>query len=107
MFYRSSYTPGGPSYTFQGTRRELDKYLAKTGTKVVGGGYGSYIVARPAQGCIYEYENENSSKPIRKIQPNKCFIRERYDKKNVTGKDYDRLVAELNTGTLNIRELVY
>ena len=46
MYYRSSYTPGGPSYTFQGTRRELDKHLAKTGTKVVGGMALKIVIAK-------------------------------------------------------------
>lgn len=105
MFYNYSYTPASQSFLFQGTQAELQKKIRDTGAIVLKGDRGSYLMAIPAQGTIYEYSSEDATEPTRSISPNKDMIRMRYDKTKVTEKDYQRLTDDLNKGNLKFDNL--
>ena len=105
MFYNYSYFPGSPAFPFQGNRTELERKLKETGAIVVGGSNGSYQLAIPPQGTIYEYPSEDAMEATRSIVPNKEMIRIRYGKTRVTENDYRKLVDELNKGKLQFDSL--
>lgn len=99
-FYRYMYFPAPPSQVFQGTQAQLAKKLKNSNLHVIGGGNGSYRLAGVSSGIIYEYPDENAATPTRSIIPSKDMLRLRYNKSNVTERDYDRLTTELNNGSI-------
>lgn len=102
MFYRYTYFPAPPSQPFQGTQAQLNKKLKATGLHILSGGNGSWRIGGYSSGLIHEYADEKATKPIRSITPDKVKIRTLYNKTNVTEKDFIRLTADLNSGTISI-----
>lgn len=98
MFYRYAYVPGSKPFLFQGTQAELQRKLQSTGAIVVSGGNGSYLLAIPSKGTIYEYTSEAANQPIRSICPNKDIVRRMYGKERVTENDYNQMTNDLNQG---------
>lgn len=105
MFYRYGYFPAPTPIQFQGNRDQLAKKLAQTGLQVVGGGNGTYVLGGTSSGVIYEFIDENSPSPIRKIVPSKDMMRVRYGKERITEKDYERLANDLNKGLIKFDNL--
>ena len=99
-FYRYTYFPAPPSQVFQGTQAQLAKKLKNSDLHVKSGRNGSYRLVVESSGTVYEYPDENSTDPIRSITPSKDMLRLRYNKSNVTEKDYERLTTDLNNGSI-------
>lgn len=105
MFYRYTYFPAPPSQLFQGTQAQLNKKLRSSGLHVLSGGNGSWLLGGYSYGIIHEYTSETATTPVRSITPDKDMMRLRYNKTNVTERDYIRLTNELNNGSISLEML--